>query len=74
MAHVETGRMRDPKRGLTEPAVVRWALTAILLLVYLGYLALRRATVDPDKRAARASILGIIAATRWASAEASGVS
>ena len=39
----------------------RMASTAILLLVYVGYLALRRATVDPHKRAARASILGIIA-------------
>lgn len=39
----------------------RMASTAVLLLVYVGYLALRRATIDPDKRAARASILGIIA-------------
>jgi heme exporter protein C len=39
----------------------RMASTAVLLLVYVGYLALRRATVDPEKRAARASILGIIA-------------
>lgn len=39
----------------------RMASTAVLLLVYVGYLALRRATIDPEKRAARASILGIIA-------------
>lgn len=39
----------------------RMASTAVLLLVYVGYLALRRATIDPDQRAARASILGIIA-------------
>ena len=39
----------------------RMASTAVLLLVYAGYLALRRATIDPEKRAARSSILGIIA-------------
>jgi heme exporter protein C len=39
----------------------RMASTAVLLLVYVGYLALRRATIDPEKRAARSSILGIIA-------------
>ena len=39
----------------------RMASTAVLLLVYIGYLALRRATIDPEKRAGRASILGIIA-------------
>ena len=39
----------------------RMASTAVLLLVYLGYLALRRATIDPERRAARASILGVIA-------------
>ncbi|MGH8927836.1 MAG: cytochrome c biogenesis protein, partial [Acidimicrobiia bacterium] len=42
-------------------ADARMASTAVLLLVYVGYLALRRATIDPEKRAARASILGIIA-------------
>jgi heme exporter protein C len=42
-------------------ADARMASTAVMLLVYLGYLALRRATVDPETRAARASILGIIA-------------
>ena len=39
----------------------RMASTAVLLLVYIGYLALRRATIDPEKRASRSSILGIIA-------------
>ncbi|MEX2623076.1 MAG: cytochrome c biogenesis protein [Acidimicrobiia bacterium] len=39
----------------------RMATTAIMLLVYLGYLALRRATPDPQLRAARASVLGIVA-------------
>ena len=29
MAHVQTGRARDPKKGLTEPAAIRWLLTAI---------------------------------------------
>ena len=36
MAHVQTGRVRDPKRGLTEPRAVRWLLTAVAL----GFLAL----------------------------------
>ena len=39
----------------------RMASTAVLLLVYVGYLALRRATIDPERRASRSSILGIIA-------------
>ena len=39
----------------------RMASTAVLLLVYLAYLALRRTTIDPEVRAARASILGIVA-------------
>ena len=37
----------------------RLTLTAILLFVYLGYLALRRAISDPVARARRSSILGI---------------
>jgi sulfate transport system permease protein len=36
MSHVQTGRMRDPKKALTEPPIVRWALTAIAL----GFLTL----------------------------------
>lgn len=42
-------------------ADARMASTAIMFLVYLGYLALRRATPDPLVRASRASILGIVA-------------
>lgn len=42
-------------------ADARMASTALMFLVYLGYLALRRATPDPQLRAARASILGIVA-------------
>ena len=32
MAHVQTGRARDPQRGLTEPVAVRWMLTAVALV------------------------------------------
>jgi heme exporter protein C len=39
----------------------RMASTAVMLFVYLGYLALRRATSDPVDRARRSAILGIIA-------------
>lgn len=39
----------------------RMASTALMLFVYLGYLALRRATPDPVSRAKRSSILGLIA-------------
>jgi heme exporter protein C len=39
----------------------RMASTAVMFLVYLGYLALRRATPEPQKRADRASVLGIVA-------------
>ena len=35
--------------------------TAVMLFVYLGYLALRSAIVDPVVRARRAAILGTIA-------------
>lgn len=42
-------------------ADARMASTAIMFLVYLGYLALRRANADPVVRADRASILGIVA-------------
>ena len=38
----------------------RLTLTAIMFFVYLGYLALRRAITDPEVRARRAAILGII--------------
>jgi heme exporter protein C len=39
----------------------RLASTALMFFVYLGYLALRRATIDPLARARRSSILGMIA-------------
>lgn len=39
----------------------RLATTAVMLLVYLGYLALRRATPDPTMRARRSAILGAVA-------------
>jgi len=38
----------------------RLTLTAILFFVYLGYLALRRSVTDPDSRARRSAVLGII--------------
>jgi sulfate transport system permease protein len=40
-----TGRARDPKRGLTEPAAVRWGLTAVALLFLLLFLAIPLAAV-----------------------------
>jgi len=45
MAHEQTGRARDPKRGLTEPVAVRWALTAFALLFLLLFLAIPLAAV-----------------------------
>jgi heme exporter protein C len=39
----------------------RMASTALMFFVYLGYLALRRATPDPDARARRSAIVGVIA-------------
>lgn len=38
----------------------RLTLTAIMLFVYIGYLALRRAIPDPEARANRTAILGIV--------------
>ena len=40
----------------------RLVLTAVMLFVYLGYLALRRSILDAETRARRAAWLGIIAA------------
>jgi heme exporter protein C len=37
------------------------ASTAVMFFVYIGYLALRRATPDPGMRARRSAILGAIA-------------
>ena len=39
MAHIQTGRTRDPQKGLTEPAPVRWLLTALALGFLLLFLA-----------------------------------
>ena len=39
----------------------RLASTAVMFFVYLGYIALRRATPDPEARARRSAILGVIA-------------
>ena len=39
----------------------RLVLTALMFIVYLGYLALRRSISDPDVRARRAAVLGIVA-------------
>lgn len=39
----------------------RLVTTALLFFIYLGYLALRRATVDPTLRARRSAVFGIVA-------------
>lgn len=39
----------------------RMMTTAIMFFVYLGYLALRRVTPDPQQRARRAALLGVVA-------------
>jgi heme exporter protein C len=38
----------------------RLTLTAVMLFVYIGYLALRRAIPDPEARARRSSVLGVL--------------
>jgi heme exporter protein C len=38
----------------------RLTLTAVLFFTYLGYLALRRAIEEPDVRAKRSAVLGIV--------------
>ena len=40
----------------------RLVLTAVMFFVYLGYLALRRSMEDPERRARRAAVYGIVAA------------
>jgi len=40
----------------------RLTTTALLLALYVGYLLLRRLTDDPARRAARAAVVGLIAA------------
>lgn len=39
----------------------RLVTTAVLFFVYLGYLALRRATLEPRQRARRSAVFGIVA-------------
>jgi heme exporter protein C len=39
----------------------RLVLTAVMFFIYLGYLALRRSIDDPELRARRSSVLGIVA-------------
>ncbi len=39
----------------------RLTSTALMLVLYLGYLALRRAVIDPTSRAKQSAILGVIA-------------
>jgi heme exporter protein C len=39
----------------------RLVTTALLFFVYLGYLALRRAVVDPEVRARRSAVFGVVA-------------
>ena len=45
MSHVQTGRTRDQRRGLTEPAAVRWTLTAVALVFLTLFLAVPLAAV-----------------------------
>lgn len=40
----------------------RLTTTALLLALYVGYLLLRRLTDDPERRATRAAIVGVVAA------------
>jgi heme exporter protein C len=40
----------------------RLTTTALLLALYIGYLLLRRLTDDPNRRAARAAVIGLVAA------------
>lgn len=49
-----------PTWGVFWTWSARLTLTAIMFFVYLGYLALRRAIPDPDVRARRAAILGML--------------
>jgi heme exporter protein C len=39
----------------------RLVTTALMFFVYLGYLALRRATLDPTARARRSAVFGVLA-------------
>ena len=39
----------------------RLVLTAVMFFVYLGYLALRRSIIDPEVRARRSAVFGVLA-------------
>jgi sulfate transport system permease protein len=45
MSHVQTGRTRDPNRGLTEPAPIRWLLIAVAMGFLFLFLAIPLAAV-----------------------------
>jgi len=49
-----------PTWGVFWTWSARLTLTAIMFFVYLGYLALRRAIADPEVRARRSAILGML--------------
>lgn len=49
-----------PTWGVYWTWTARLTLTAIMFFVYLGYLALRRAIAEPEVRARRAAILGML--------------
>ena len=49
-----------PTWGVYWTWSARLTLTAVLFFAYLGYLALRRAIEDPEARARRAAVLGIV--------------
>ena len=49
-----------PTWGVYWTWSARLTLTAIMFFVYVGYLALRRAIQDPEVRARRAAILGMV--------------
>ncbi len=49
-----------PTWGVFWTWSARLTLTAIMFFVYLGYLALRRAIPDPEVRARRAAVLGML--------------
>ncbi|NND01974.1 MAG: cytochrome c biogenesis protein CcsA, partial [Acidimicrobiia bacterium] len=49
-----------PTWGVFWTWSARLTLTAIMFFVYLGYLALRRAISDPEVRARRAAVLGML--------------
>ncbi len=49
-----------PTWGVYWTWSARLTLTAVLFFTYLGYLALRRAIEDPEARARRAAVYGIL--------------